>query len=158
VNRLHKTILRSVFIGLVSSTGLLLLYFILIGLLQSWAHAAELLRNDYLFVGAISVGFGTQLGLYSYVRSVKKMVASGRLSVLATSGTGTSSFSMVACCLHHLGDVMPLIGFSGATLFFEQYRYPLMGIGIAINILTIISMLRLIDKNRLWPRYVLMLR
>ncbi len=150
----NKTILRSVFIGAASSAGLLLIYFTLVGLVQSWSHAADLLKNDYLFVGAISGGFGTQLGLYSYIRSIKKMLPSGRLSILATSGTGTSSVSMLACCLHHLGDVLPLIGISGATLFFEQYRYPLMSVGIGVNIVTIILMLRMINKYGLWPRYV----
>ena len=149
-----KTILRSVFIGLGSSTGLLLSYFLLVGLLQSWLHAVQLLKDDYLFVGAISGGFGIQLGLYSYIRSVKKMLPSGKLSVLATSGTGTSSISMLACCLHHLGDIAPLIGLSGATLFFQEYRVPIMSFGIGVNFVTIFLMLRLIEKNRLWPRFI----
>lgn len=148
------TILRSLFIGLVSSTGLLLMYFIIAGLLQSWEHATELLKNDYVFVIPISAGFGIQLGLYSYIRSIKKMLASGKISVLAASGTGTSSVSMLACCIHHLGDVMPLIGLSGASLFFEQYRYPIMAVGIAINTLAVVSMLTIINKNHLWPRYI----
>ena len=154
MDKRQKIILHNIFVGMASSTGLLLLYFVLIGLLQSWSHAAELLRKDYLFVGAISIGFGIQLGMYSYVRSVKKMVGSGKISALATSGTGTSSVSMLACCLHHLGDLLPLIGVSGITLFFEQYRYPIMWLGIGINILTISLMFRLINKNKLWPSHI----
>ena len=149
-----QIIFRSIFVGTVSLIGLVLLYFVSAGLLQSWSHAAELLKKDYLFVGAISIGFGAQIGIYSYVRNVKKMVPTGKISTLAASGTGTSSVSMLACCLHHIGDVLPLAGLSGVSLFFEKYRYPIMSIGLGLNVLTIILMIRLINKNRLWPRFI----
>ncbi len=150
---------RNVFIraslwGTGATLALILFYLLLVGLVESWAHARELLLDDAFFVGAISLGFGIQIGLFSYVKQVQKLFKSGSITAITASGTGTSTVSMVACCLHHLGDVLPLIGLSGLTLFFEQYRYPMMWVGIMANVAGIVLMLRMINKHRLWPKHV----
>lgn len=149
-----KVLLRSFIIGIVAFFSLLLVYFLLVGLVESWKHAQELFLTDAFFIGAISLGFGIQVGLYSYIKQLQKIIAARKITAAAVSGTGTSTISMVACCLHHVGDVLPLIGLSGAVLFFEQYRYLLMWFGIIINTVGILMIIRLIAKNRLWPKQV----
>ncbi|GAB4272033.1 hypothetical protein Tfer_0750 [Thermincola ferriacetica] len=146
-----KIVYKSTAIGIVAALLLVSFYFSLVGFIQSWDHAVDLFTGDFWFVMAIAGGFGTQVGLYSYVKRVQKLIKSRKLAAITASGTGTSTVSMLACCLHHLGDVLPLIGLSGVTLFFERYRYPVMGVGIVINLIGIGLMLRLIVKNRLWP-------
>ncbi|TDA68757.1 MAG: hypothetical protein D9V47_08220 [Clostridia bacterium] len=121
---------------------------------RSWEHSLELLIQDRYYVTAIAAGFGLQLGLFSYVRQLRQVVRTRAAGAVAASGTGTSTVSMVACCLHHLADILPVIGASGAAIFLEQYRYPVMGMGIAVNILGIGLMVRLIAQNGLWPSHI----
>ncbi|GAW91952.1 hypothetical protein [Calderihabitans maritimus] len=150
----RRIIMRSFLLGTGACIGLLLFYFLLVGLVESWSHATELIIKDAFFAGAISLGFGIQIGLFSYIKQLQKLVRTRSVTAMAASGTGTSTVSMVACCLHHLGDVLPIIGLSGASLFLEQYRYPLMWVGIAFNLVGIFILLRIVNKNRLWPKYV----
>lgn len=145
---------RSFVWGAGSFLGLLLFYFLLVGLVESWSHAIQLVSEDLFFVLAIAGGLGIQVGLFAYLKQLQHLAHHKGLATVTASGTGTSTISMVACCLHHLGDFLPLIGLSGATLFFEQYRYPLMWVGIAANVMGIYLLLRLIIRKRLWPRFV----
>lgn len=54
---------------------------------------------------------------------------------------------MVACCAHHLTDVLPIIGFSAAATFLNQYRIPFMLVGIGANLVGIAFMLCLIRQH-----------
>jgi len=154
VRPIFSLLFQPVMIGTGASLGLLGSYYLLVGLVQSWSHAVEVITGDPLYVAAITAGFGIQIGLYIYIKKANKLIRSGKMAALTASGTGASSVSMLACCLHHLGDILPLIGLSGAALFFENYRYPLMIGGILMNILSITLMLGLINKNSLWPRCI----
>jgi hypothetical protein len=60
--------------------------------------------------------------------------------LMGTSG-GTSVTSMVACCLHHVTDVLPVLGLSAAATFLTRYQRPFMLTGLGMNILGIIVML-----------------
>ena len=41
---------------------------------------------------------------------------------------------MLACCAHHLTDVLPVVGMAGAALFLNTYKTPLLWLGIAMNL------------------------
>lgn len=124
---------RAVLAGLVASLALVAFYFLLVGFSSgSWQHSTELLAQDRFYVLAITAGFGTQVGLFSYMRQVQKLVRVRGAGAMAASGTGASTVSMLACCVHHLGEVLPVLAASGAAIFFEKYRYPVMWLGIAI--------------------------
>jgi hypothetical protein len=58
-------------------------------------------------------------------------------ATLAAGGTGAgaSTAGMVACCAHHLADLVPFIGATGLAAFLTGYRVPFMLIGIGINAL-----------------------
>ncbi len=138
---------RPMVMGLLASTGLLAFYLLLVGLTsRSLVHAAQLLVDDWPYVVAIAAGFGTQMGLFVYLKQVIRAKSRGG-NLAAVAGTGTSTATMVACCVHHLADVAPVIGLSGAALFLSQYRYPLMSIGIAVNLMGILIMVRAIRRH-----------
>jgi hypothetical protein len=40
---------------------------------------------------------------------------------------------MVACCAHHLADLVPLIGATGVAAFLFDWRIPFMLVGVAVN-------------------------
>jgi hypothetical protein len=58
---------------------------------------------------------------------------------------------MVACCAHHLADVLPLIGFAGAALFLADYQTLFLLLGLLSNIVGIVYMLGTLHRHRLFP-------
>ena len=134
-------------VGLLGSLLLAGLYLGLVALAQDWQHATELIWGDRWLVGAIALGFGAQLGLYVHLRQlVRHHHQLGQCTALTAAGTGSSSVAMVACCLHHLTDVLPILGLSVVATFLNQYRVPFMSVGIGTNLIGIALMLRLIRK------------
>lgn len=67
--------------------------------------------------------------------------------MMGTSGA-TSATAMVACCIHHVTDVLPILGLSAAASFLTRYQRPFMLIGLAMNIVGIIVMLVILYRER----------
>lgn len=86
------------------------------------------------------MGFGIQVGLFTYLKSCQ--MAAGAESMAAATGTATSTAAMVACCAHHLTDVLPFLGLSAATAFLARYQEWFLAVGILSNILGILLMIR----------------
>lgn len=141
---------RPIFFGLLGMAGLLALYLGLVSLAEGWSHAVELLIEDVWLVGPILAGFGVQVGLYTYLKTVIHAAARGT-GALAGAGGGTSTAAMVACCAHHVTDVLPLLGLSAAATFLAEYRVPFMLVGLATNLIGIgvIGFLILRQRRRL---------
>lgn len=140
---------RPIAAGVAATIWLTSLYIGIVGIAQGLDHAVELMVGDWYFVVPIVMGFGIQVGLFVYVRFRLHLQGSIRSTkTLAGAGTGTSTVSMVACCAHHLTDVLPIIGLSGAALFLNDYRGPLMSLGILTNAVGITMMVRLIRRSR----------
>jgi hypothetical protein len=133
-----------VLIGLVAAAGLLTMYVGLITLAQDWAHAVEQLSQDRWFVVAIAAGFGTQIGLFTYLRTLHNTAAVGGVA----ASTGTSTAAMLACCAHHLTDVVPVVGLSGMAVFLNLYKTPLLWLGILMNLAGIAFMVWHIRRQR----------
>lgn len=136
-------------LGLAGASFLVWLYLGIVTWAQGWTHAAELLSQDRAFVGAIAFGFGVQVSLYSYIRLVVHHGVRMAVPTAATGvGTGTSSVAMIACCLHHATDVLPVLGLSGAAVFLNDYRIPFMIGGLIVNAAGVAIMLRVVLKGR----------
>ena len=133
-------------VGAGTVAGLLLigLYVGFVTWAQGLGHARELLWNDRYFVAAIAGGFGVQIGLFVHVRRLVARRAAGSAAGATAAGTGTSTVAMVACCAHHVADALPVLGLSGAAIFLNDYRIPLMASGLAVNALGVAFMLRLV--------------
>ncbi|MBI3964991.1 MAG: hypothetical protein HY329_05085 [Chloroflexi bacterium] len=130
--------------GLLAALGLLIFYLTIITLAQGWGHAVEQFATDAWFIGAIMGGFGTQIGLFTYLRSLHVHMATGGV---ATS-TGTSTAAMLACCAHHLADILPIVGVSGAAIFLNAYKTPLLWLGIVMNLAGLAYLLWQLSKSR----------
>lgn len=137
----------SIALGLAGAVALVGLYLAIVAWAQGPEHALELLWDDRIFVGLISAGFGTQVGLFTYLRLLQRAMARESVA-LAGAGTATSSVSMVACCAHHLADVLPIVGLSGLAVFLVEFRTPLMLLGIATNAVGVAVMLRQLQRIR----------
>jgi len=139
-----RPVLRPVAFGLVATLGLLGFYLGVITAAQNWTHALQQLAADRWFVGAIAIGFGSQIGLFTYVRQLHAHALAG--GVMASAGTST--VAMLACCAHHLTDVLPILGLSGAAVFLNVYKTPLLWLGIAMNLVGIAYQLRKLCEAR----------
>ena len=136
----------SIVAGLIGSAALLALYLAIISLAQGVEHAFEQLALDSPFVGLIAAGFGTQIGLFVELRAVDR---SHRASAAVTvAGTGTSAAAMLACCAHHVIDLLPIVGLSAAAVFLNAYKTPLFLVGIGMNIIGIVVIARQLQRAR----------
>lgn len=133
-------------VGFLAVAGLLSLYLGIITLAQGFSHALEQLSQDLWFVAAIAAGFGTQVGLFTYLRRLH--LRPGASAAMTATGGGTGTVSMLACCAHHLVDILPILGVSGAALFLTEYKTPLMVLGIVANLAGVVYMLRLVRRQR----------
>jgi hypothetical protein len=132
-----RLLLQPITVGLIAGVGLLGFYLGLIALAQSWEHALQQFAEDRSFVLAIAIGFGTQVGLFTRLRMLHARAGAGGMA--ASTGTGTAA--MLACCAHHLIDVLPIVGLSGAAIVLSAYKTPLLWLGIAMNLGGIIYLL-----------------
>ena len=139
---------KEIIAGLFGSVGLLLFYFIVMGLTsRSWTATVSQFRQLWYWILILAGGFGIQIGLFVYLRNcVKNPEGLHYSGKVAATSTGTSAVSMVACCAHHLSEVLPLIGLSTASVFLTRYQIPLIIIGILMNAFGIIYMIKMISK------------
>jgi hypothetical protein len=140
----YRALVRPIIFGLLAALGLLAFYLGTITLAQGWEHAIEQLSIDGWFVSAIMAGFGTQVGLYTYLRGMHLHATAGGVA----ASTGTSTVAMLACCAHHLTDVFAIFGLSGAAIFLNVYKMPLLWLGIVMNLFGIAYLLWKIRQQR----------
>lgn len=128
-------------------------YFGLLSWAQGWDYAYGQFLTNRAYVIPIWLAFGLQAALYSVLRFRLFVPASSSAhggAMLGTSG-GTSITSMVACCLHHVADVLPILGLSAAATFLTRYQRPFMRLSLAINVAAILVMLAVLYRE--WRRY-----
>ena len=141
-------LLRPVAFGVLAALALVGFYLGIIILAQGWGHALQQFGDDLPYVGAIVAGFGTQVGLFVYLRGMHVHAAAGGVA----ASTGTSTAAMLACCAHHLTDVLPIVGLSGAAIFLNTYKTPLLWLGIVMNLIGILYLARKINLQRKMAR------
>lgn len=125
---------------------------------QGWEYASSQFVRDRLYVVPILLGFGVQAALYSILRFrlFIPVASTGHAgSLMGTSGS-TSATAMVACCIHHVTDVLPILGLSAAASFLTRYQRPFMLIGLAMNMIGIGIMLFVLHRERRKLQPVLM--
>ncbi len=126
-----------ILMGFIGALALFALYMSIVTLAQGWQHAIELFGQDAWLVIPIMAGFGVQVGLYTYLQGMLRR-GSRSSKVMVGVGGGTSTAAMVACCAHHVADLLPLLGLSAAASFLAAYKIPFMLIGLAMNVIGIV--------------------
>lgn len=139
--------------GILAATILLAVYTLVLTLSNSLSHAIEEFRGYWYWIVPLIVGFGLQAGLYFYIRtSISARKEKGTASAAIATAGGVSTTSMVACCAHHVTDVLPLVGLSAAVVFLNQFQSLFFLLGIVSNTVGIILMLRIIQQNGLYNK------
>ncbi len=131
--------------GFCGALGLLLIYFSIMTLASSFETAIQQFIQLWIWMTALVLGFGIQIALYAHLRQTIKI--SG--ATPAVSG-GISTTSMIACCAHHLTDVLPFLGLSAAAIFLTKYQTLFLTIGILSNLVGITLMLKTIQEHKLY--------
>lgn len=116
--------------GLLATLILLAVYSTVVTLVSGWSFAQDQFRQFWYFVVTLAVGFGIQVGLYSYLKSSTKNAISPR--VVATTGA-TSTAAMISCCAHYLVNLLPILGAIGIITVISQYQVQLFWVGLAFN-------------------------
>ncbi|SRR5581483_1337456 len=71
--------------GIGGGLALIGLYLAILSIAQSPSHALEQLSTDRFWVGLVALGFGIQIGLYTYLRLIiSAMQLAGALSPIVT--------------------------------------------------------------------------
>ncbi len=55
---------------------------------------------------------------------------------------------MVACCAHHVTDVLPILGLTAAAAFLAEYQRAFMAIGLGTTIVGIFVMQAILMRAR----------
>ena len=110
--------LTGFYVGVVAASG-------------GWEHLRDQARTDWWLLTPIILAFGTQVALSVELR---RRHHAQHLAATTGAGTGASAVGMVACCAHHLVDLLPLLGAAGIAGFLFDWRIPLMIAGLAINL------------------------
>lgn len=131
---------------MIATLGMLILYFLVVGIVSNWPFAISQFTAYWYFIVSLTLGFGVQVGLYTYL---KQLVASGQGSgkVLGVTGA-TSTVAMVSCCAHYLVNILPILGAIGLVTFIAQYQTQFFWVALLFNIAGIIFMLYKIKKVR----------
>lgn len=143
---MNGAVRKSVLSGVIGALSLISLYFLVLTLANSLSHAWQQFQNLWYLITPLVLGFGAQVGLYIYLKQAMKIKNVAKKE-LAASGT-VSLGAMIACCAHHLVDILPILGLSAVFLFLAQYQIWFLLAGILSNVFGIILLLRIYKKMR----------
>lgn len=129
--------------GLLGLLTLLLVYVAIVSLVSGWDFMLTQFSNYWYYLVPLALGFGIQVGLYTYLKNAIKQKASPQ--VLAVSGT-TSTAAMVSCCAHYLVNLLPILGAVGIITVISQYQVQLFWVGLTFNLAGILYMVSKVIK------------
>lgn len=114
----------------------------------SFEKGYQVFLTNGIFVYLIPFAVSVQMGLFRYHRNITTGNMAGSEKV-GMAGSATSSLTMVACCLHHVSDILPSIGIIlAASSFLVQYKDTIIIIGLFANIIGSVYIARAIIKDR----------
>jgi hypothetical protein len=94
----------------------------------------QIFLTNGIFVFLIPLAVSVQMGLFRYHRNMTIGNTAG-YEKMGMAGSATSSLAMVACCLHHVSDILPTIGFLlAASSFLIEYKDSMIIIGLLANV------------------------
>ena len=145
-----KNITKPALYGIIASTILLGVYFAVLTLVSGWSFAQSQFADFRYFIISLVVGFGIQIGLYQYIKTLV-LSGQGMGKVVGVSGT-TSTAAMISCCAHYLVNLVPILGITGLATFVSQYQIKIFWIGLAFNIFCIVFISNKIINSRIVSR------
>jgi len=151
-----KRLLWPLWAGIAGILFLSGLYFGLVSWAESPQHAVQLFWDERWIVIPIILGFGVQAALYTilkkrlfvYMASIGSSDAMTPATGVMGAGGTTSTVAMVACCAHHVTDVLPILGLTAAATFLAEYQTAFMLVGLGTTLIGIAVMLVILFRER----------
>ncbi len=141
---MSRFVATSIIKGGAATLALLGVYFAVLTLISGWDFATSQFVQFWYFITTLALGFGIQIGLYTYLKSfLHRGDVSGK--VAATTGV-TSTTAMISCCAHYLVNILPILGVTGRATSAAQYQVKFFWVGIAFNLLGIVFIARRLVK------------
>lgn len=114
--------------GALGALGLFAFYLTLMRLFTgSWEAGLAQFRQLQWYMFALITSFGVNIAVIQFLKCRHT-----KPGFTKTSTTGSTA-AMVLCCAHHVTDVLPVIGLSGAIVFLSTYQKVFLVIGILSN-------------------------
>lgn len=150
---LHRRLrARATVWGVGAGLGLTGVYFAILTAANSLQHAGDELLRLWMWMVPLVAGFSFQVGVFAYARRAVKEGGGGPHARGVVASGGASTLSMVACCAHHVTDVLPVIGFAGAVAVLGTYRDLFLLLGILSNVVGLVYALGVLRRHGLYPR------
>ena len=121
-------------------------YFGVLTLVSGWSFTVSQFQQFRPYILALAVGFGTQIGLFVYLKQFHAQHHNSSRAV-AVSGTASTA-TMLACCTHYLANLVPMIGTAGAITLVALYQIQLFWVGLAFNAAALIYMADQVSKSK----------
>lgn len=99
--------------------------------MQSLSGPGHFFKAKWYFISPLIVSFALQVGLWKAIKQMAWQHAG--TGAVATSG-GVSTGAMIACCMHNFAALLPVLGISGAAVFFSTYQSQVFLISIALSL------------------------
>ncbi len=138
--------------GIAGAFGLIGIYWFIFSILVGMEGAWQQFWALQPWMGILVAGFGIQVGLFTYAHQFQQAMNEARGTGTVAATGGISSGSMVACCVHHLTDVFPLLGLAAVSAFLTRYQTFFLGIGVAANSIGIVLMLRMMQRYQFYDQ------
>ena len=136
--------------GALAGLALVAVYVAVLVAANSLQHAASELTRLWFWLVPLVLGFATQIALFIYARGAT--VGRSGLPARGVVGSGlANTVSMLACCAHHLTDVLPLIGLTSAAFFLASYQRVFLVLGVTSNLVGLTYFMGLMKRHRLFP-------
>ncbi len=126
-----NTIFKSILRGSAGAITLLILYFGIVSAISGWSFARGQFFQNWYWLSTLSIGFGIQIGFFTYLRALHREQVTGRGVVISGA---TSGMAMLACCTHYLVNIIPIIGIAGVATVVGQYQTEIFILGLAANL------------------------
>ncbi len=123
---------RSVMAGVLAAGAMAGFYVgVVAGVSGSWAHFLDQVSTDWYLLLLVVAGFATQVALMIELRRRHRLNVA--VAAAGSGGAGASAVGMIACCAHHIADLLPFLGASGAAAFLYDYKIWFVLIGVGVN-------------------------
>ena len=145
-----KNLLKNPFVFGASTGILVILFNISVASIAegSLEKGYQVFLSNGIFVYLIPIAVGIQMGLFRYHRNITTGKIGGS-EKMGMAGSATSSLTMVACCLHHVSDLLPAVGFILATSsFLIEFKDAIITIGFLANLIGSVYIARMIMKDK----------
>jgi len=141
---------RSLIVGVLAAIGMAAFYVgVVAGVSGSWTHLRDQIRADWYLLAMVVAGFATQVALFTELRRRHRLQAA--VTAASGGGAGASAVGMVACCAHHVADLVPFLGASGAAAFLYDYRLWFVLVGVGVNAIGVALATRRLRHTPLAP-------